>query len=105
MRTPLIKRSIAENGYPLVDADKLDDFLASGELVLFCTEDRKRFRERNDAATTSNESQAGQLSSASAPPNAAPISRRELLRGVFRGGKGQSTSRNDPRPPSDTGDV
>lgn len=65
-----------------------------------------RLADDNDsAATTSDEGQAGQLSSASAPPNAAPISRRELLRGVFRGGNGQSTSRNDTPPPSDTGDV
>ncbi len=48
--SPLIDRLSAELGYPLVSLDNLDDVVANGHVVLFFTEDIKRFPESNDVA-------------------------------------------------------
>jgi len=48
---PLIDRLVTELAYPLVDTDNLDEIASSTEcLVLFFTEDPKRFPETNDVA-------------------------------------------------------
>ena len=58
MRSPLIERLITERGYPLIDADSLDAFVAGKDVVLFCTEDPKRFPESNDVAVVLPELEA-----------------------------------------------
>jgi len=58
MRSPLIERLLTDNGYPLLDADTLDSFIANQQVVLFCTEDPKRFPESNDVAVVLPELEA-----------------------------------------------
>lgn len=51
MPSPLIEKMIETHGYPMVEEDTLDDFLASNEeCVLFFTENPERFPESNDVA-------------------------------------------------------
>jgi hydrogenase-1 operon protein HyaE len=49
--SPLIDQLIEQHGYPVVTADRLDDFLArETTLALFLSEDPKRYPESNDVA-------------------------------------------------------
>jgi len=58
MRSPLIERLITELGYPLLDEANIEAFVADQEVVLFCTEDPKRFPESNDVAVVLPELEA-----------------------------------------------
>lgn len=51
MPASLIEQMIETHGYPLIEENNLDDFLAANEeVVLFFTENPERFPESNDVA-------------------------------------------------------
>lgn len=51
MLSPLIKNMIEEYAYPVLDEESIDEFLDShNEVVLFFTEDPKKFPETDDVA-------------------------------------------------------
>lgn len=51
MFTPLVQSMLEQYDYPVLNADNLDDFLkSSGEVVLFFTENARKFPETNDVA-------------------------------------------------------